>query len=280
VTAPPTFSVVVPTFGRPAHLAEALASVLAQTVTDLECVVVDDASEAAPALPDDPRLRLVRRDRNGGPAAARNTGIANARARYLAFLDDDDVWVPERLALALDAHARAPVTVCWQATLGHETVAPTGRRLDGPVADVLFDGMVPHLGATTIERVVAPPFDERYETSEDVEWWFRVAQQHPVATTPRVGLLYRPHTAPRPRTGHRNRVRDGRMFLEEHREWFDAHPRAKAFRLKRLGLAALRANDRRVALRCFAGSLRLDPQPRTAWHALRSIAPARGASDG
>jgi glycosyltransferase involved in cell wall biosynthesis len=115
----PEFSIIVPTFGRPAFLAEAVASVLAQTLADFECIVVDDATPGGlTASVSDPRVRTIRRDSNGGPAAARNTGIEEARGRYLAFLDDDDVWQPGRLEAARRAHERAPLVCCWQGTLG------------------------------------------------------------------------------------------------------------------------------------------------------------------
>jgi glycosyltransferase involved in cell wall biosynthesis len=266
----PTFSVVIPTFGRPAFLAEAVASVLRQSFADFECIVVDDASPEPASLADDPRLRLVRREHNGGPPAARNTGIDAARGRYVAFLDDDDIWTTERLSDAFEAHRRAPVAVCWQSTLGVEAPA-TGRVLEGDVGDTVLDGIIPHLGATSVERVHAPHFDERYEASDDVEWWLRLAQNLRVATAPRVGLLYRVHEGARPRTGQRKRLENGYMLLEEHAEWFACHPRAKAFRMMRMGLSATRVGERRTALSLLTTSFRLDPKPRTAWHALRSL---------
>jgi glycosyltransferase involved in cell wall biosynthesis len=273
----PRFSVVIPTYGRPALLGDALASVLGQTVDDFECLVVDDGSHEPPPLPADPRVRMVRRPTNGGPAAARNTGIAAATGRYVAFLDDDDVWAPERLTYAIAAHERAPVAICWQTTLGSRA-KPAGRVLEGDVRDTILDSTIPHMGATSIERAAAPPFDEHYGTSEDVEWWLRVAQQLRVATTTAVGLCYRVHDGPRERTAFDHR--DGQRLLDEHADWFARHPRAKAFRMKRMGLSALRVNDRRLARRCFAASLRLDPDARTAWHAVRALVPARGATGG
>jgi glycosyltransferase involved in cell wall biosynthesis len=270
------FSVVITTYKRPAYLTEAVASVLAQTFTDFECIVVDDASPEPPKLTDDPRLRLICRDVNGGAAAARNTGIDSAEGTYVAFLDDDDVWTPNRLADAAEAHARAPIATCFQATLG-STAAPSGRLLEGDVGDRVLDGMIPHLGATSVERTAAPRLDERYDASDDVEWWLRAARQLEVATTPRVGLLYRVHDEPRTRTSQLTRVHDGEMLLEQHAEWFRTHPRAKAFRLKRMGLSALQVDDRRLARAYFARSLRLNPEPRTAWHVLRTFAPQRRA---
>ena len=168
------------------------------------------------------------------------------------------------------AHQRAPVAVCWQATLGVD--APErGRILERDVSDTVLDGIIPHLGTTSVERVHVPRFDERYEASDDVEWWLRLSQDLHVATTPRVGLLYRVHQGARPRTGQRKRLENGYMLLDEHAEWFGRHPRAKAFRMMRMGLSATRIGERRTAVRLLVGSFRLDPKPRTAWHALRAL---------
>jgi hypothetical protein len=173
------------------------------------------------------------------------------------------------------AHERAPVAVCWQATLG-EDAPPSGRILDGDVSGTILDGIIPHLGATTVERAHIEHFDTRYEASDDVEWWLRTAQRMPVATTPEVGLLYRVHGGPRPRTSQRKRLENGYLLLEEHASYFDAHPRAKAFRLMRMGLSATRIGERRTALRLLGASFRLDPKARTAWHALRAAVPVSG----
>jgi len=272
------FSVVIPTHGRPAYVAAAVRSVLAQTFTDFECVVVDDASPQPPELPDDPRIRLVVRPVNGGPAATRNTGIDAATGTYVAFLDDDDIWLPDRLLGAHDAHGRAPVAVCWQSTLGAPAPTAAGRVLEGNVSDTILDDITPHLGATSIERALAPKFDERYDTCEDVDWWLRVSAECMVTTIRAVGLAYRTHPGPRDRTGTDRRVAGAQMLLREHADWFAAHRRAQAFRLKRLGLAALAAGDRTLARRSFTASFRLRPEPRTAWHVLRASAPAKGAS--
>jgi glycosyltransferase involved in cell wall biosynthesis len=274
---PPDFSVVVPTFGRPDFLGEAIGSILRQTVSAFECIVVDDGSSTPPGPFNDSRVRVIRRPVNGGPAAARNTGIAAATGRYLAFLDDDDLWQPDRLEGAVDAHRRAPIAICWQSTLGKPDQVYT-RVLEGNVRDTVLDRLTPHLGATSIERSVAPMFDERFASCEDVEWWLRATEDLPVATTRRVGLLYRAHDRPRGYTDPKSRVESASMLLEEYEDWFEKHPRAKAFRLMRLGLSALRVDDRRFARRCFTRSFALHPAPRTAWHALRTFDLRNGAT--
>ena len=132
---------------------------------------------------------------------------------------------------AADASKRTGVPRLRCAGNPHWASTPpaSGRLLEGDVSDTVLDGIIPHLGATSIERVHTPQFDERYEASDDVEWWLRVAQDLRVATTSRVGLLYRVHEGARPRTGQRKRLENGYMLLAENAEWFERHPHAGRF---------------------------------------------------
>jgi len=103
----PRVSVVLTTFARPHLVAKAVASVLVQTVRDLELIVVLDGPDAETErvlrdLPD-PRVRVRVREERGGQPAAINTGVALARASWTALLDDDDEWHPEKLAVQLRA---------------------------------------------------------------------------------------------------------------------------------------------------------------------------------
>lgn len=96
----PLFSVVIPVYNRAHILSATLQSVLAQSFQDFEIVIVDDGSRDDPVAVveaiADPRLRLIRQD-NQGASAARNTGIDQARGRYIAFLDSDDRFLPHHL---------------------------------------------------------------------------------------------------------------------------------------------------------------------------------------
>lgn len=101
----PRASVMMPAYDAEATLSEAVASVLAQTVGELELIVVDDGSQVpvAEVLADvrDERLQVVRRTRNGGTAAARNSALARVRAPVVCQLDADDLWEPGFLAAML-----------------------------------------------------------------------------------------------------------------------------------------------------------------------------------
>src|SRR5262245_24547581 len=97
----PLVTVVIPTHNRAGRVRSAIESVLHQTYADFEIVVVDDASEDGTENTVrgvlDPRVRYIRHAVARGDAAARNTGIRNSTGEYVAFLDDDDEWLPEKL---------------------------------------------------------------------------------------------------------------------------------------------------------------------------------------
>ena len=265
----PTFTVIVPTYERPELLAQTLQSILAQTVEDFECLVVDDASPHPAAVPDDARIRLLRLNENRGEPAARNAGLAAARGRYVTFVDDDDLYTPDRLAIALEALRRAPVAVCWRRGLDGSTGG--NRVLEGIVHDTILDAMTPQMGQVAIVKDVAPSFNESFSALTDVEWWLRVAASTPFATAPKVGLLYRKHNGPRNRNGIAERVRCSHLLLEEHADYFASHPAAKAFRWKRIGLMNQRLGNYSAARLAFLKSLRLHPELASVAHFVRSI---------
>jgi len=99
----PTVSVITPAYDAARFLETAMRSVAEQSYSDWEMIVVDDGSHDETAMIVerwarlDPRFRLIRMSRNGGPAAARNAALVQARGRYIAFLDSDDVWRPQKL---------------------------------------------------------------------------------------------------------------------------------------------------------------------------------------
>jgi glycosyltransferase involved in cell wall biosynthesis len=99
----PTVSVIIPTYNRAQTINRAVQSVLDQTFSDFKVIVVDDAStdgtDKLAASFKDSRIRYIRHDSNKGGSAARNTGIRSSTGKYIAFLDSDDTWLPEKLRL-------------------------------------------------------------------------------------------------------------------------------------------------------------------------------------
>ena len=99
----PNVSVILPAFNRVSLLGRAIDSILSQTYSDFELIVVDDCSTdnteqfVAELASKDGRIRYIKHSENSGVATARNTGIDLSAGRYIAFQDDDDEWLPDKL---------------------------------------------------------------------------------------------------------------------------------------------------------------------------------------
>jgi glycosyltransferase involved in cell wall biosynthesis len=266
----PTYSVVIPTYGRPRFLEEVLRSVYQQTVDSVEVIIVDDASPEPVRLPAGAPVQLIRAEKNGGAASARNLGAAAAHGDALAFLDDDDIWLPTRLEDAARGLLRAPISICGQGGVP--------RALHGNVHDEILDGVTPSLGATAIERGRWIPLDETYRSCEDLVWWLQVTPDNEVCTIERQGLQVRRHSGARVGYGAQQRIADSYRLMDEFADYFAAHPRAAAFRLRRIGLMQRSIGNVREARAAHLAAFRLKPNARDVRHVLRNlrtVAPAR-----
>lgn len=145
-------SVIIPTYNRADLIGRAIASVIAQIHQNLEIIVVDDASteniDQAIAHIDDPRLQYIRHPTNLGGSAARNTGIKAAQGEFVAFLDSDDTWLPDKLQLQLAEISKVNISdnlVCYSQFQSSPkvfyapSVFPTrGKQPQETVADYLW----------------------------------------------------------------------------------------------------------------------------------------------
>jgi glycosyltransferase involved in cell wall biosynthesis len=188
---------VIPIYNGCAYIVAALQSLVAQTRRDFEIIVIDDGSTdgsidlvrafAASTAADDPAIRVIRQD-NAGVSAARNRGIAAARADYVGFLDADDLWAREKVAHHVGLMAAHPAIDLTFSGFDHIDAA--GRNLSA--------GLVPTEGALRLERlmtrnvihssaviarreavVAAGGFDPALSFYEDVDLWLRVAALRP-----------------------------------------------------------------------------------------------------
>ena len=191
--APPLVSVVIPVFNRYDTLQMAVASALAQTERDIEVIVVDDGSTpplTRDRLPDDPRIVLLTHQRNSGAAAARNTGIKNAKGEFIAFLDSDDRWESGKLAAQIALMRREPDAIGGCITGFRSADGAVGALPDvGPdLTARLLLGCNLNPGTTLFcRRSVFDEigvFDEHYARLEDWDWLLRFARRFGLAAVP------------------------------------------------------------------------------------------------
>lgn len=202
----PTVSVVIPAWNRERVIAEAVDSALRQSLPPREVIVVDDGSTdgTAEALARYGSRITVLRQANAGVSAARNAGIARARGDWVAFLDSDDVWTPERLALLARDAVAVPDAIVHVADARYEAAgvtlfglrgwaAPQGAavRVADPLRHALAGVAVQGCAVRRGALAAAGPFDEGMRIYEDADLLCRLALAGPWAMTADVGVEIR-----------------------------------------------------------------------------------------
>jgi glycosyltransferase involved in cell wall biosynthesis len=239
----PQISVVIPVYNAERcdarYLREALESIAVQTYRNFEVIVVDDGSTdgSASLVEDfiashpDVRMRLVRKT-NGGQSSARNVGAAHAEGEWLTFLDQDDVWLPERLQIVIpylcdnvDLVYTDADTIdedgAVQALRIHGCCQAGGRHPKTCLADCLFEDCFVMPGITTVRReffASVGGFDEHLSGYEDDDFFVRAVQAGRIDYVPVSTLQWRFYTGNYSNSGRmvRSRLRYWRKLLSLH----------------------------------------------------------------
>ncbi|MEO5898231.1 MAG: glycosyltransferase [Vicinamibacterales bacterium] len=276
----PHVSVVIPVFNSSSVIAAALRSVFEQTYEDFEVIVVDDGSEDEAALCGElgkwgDRIVYVRQT-NSGPASARNTGIAKATGRLIAFLDADDEWLSTKLQQQVAYFERYPATgLLHTGVIGESALC---RDLGGPSRPAFCDLYHTRFFVNTLTVMIRAEvlqevgsFDERREIHiEDWDLWLRIAAKHPFGYLPEALAVYH-------RGGYMSRQVDRTyesqlLLMEKHRvlcreacaRHRDAPEKCERDRRHVLhrewGYERLQAGDRRGAREQFRRALAYSPR--------------------
>jgi glycosyltransferase involved in cell wall biosynthesis len=266
----PEVTIVIPTRNRWELLAAtALPSALGQEEVDHEIVVVDegstDGTAAGLASIGDPRLRVVRHDQARGVAQARNAGIAAAGGTWVAFLDDDDVWSPEKLRRQLDAGAQA--SFVYSAAAWLDAHRRYQRTLPPPSADGLSLRLLRWNeiwagGSNVIARTEVLTrlggFDERLFQLADWDMWLRLALAGSAAAVNDVLVGYVQQPQSMLLTDRRDVFAEFRYLVEKHQDAsarLGARPDSAKF-ARWVAFGHLRADRRRLAATTYLRAVR------------------------
>jgi len=276
-------SVVIPSRDRPELVAWAVQSVLDQDVP-VEVIVIDDGSDPALVAEGplgDSRVQIVRNEVSQGPTKARNIGLRASTGEYVAFLDDDDVWLRGKLSVCLEAAVAFPEAkvVVHRTAFG---IPPSAT--DSPQVDLVDYPLrrygttqTPHVDGVMVDGQLAREveFDEAFDAAQDVDFMLELARRSPFAIIDSVLAVHGTQDSPSlvsldRRVVARERLRD------KHRDVLYSTPPSRSFYHVRLGHLYRRRNERAKASREFLTALRHNPLNRLAWSGLAATAlPAR-----
>jgi len=187
----PLISIITPSWNVEGLIGETIASVQAQTFSDWELLIADDCSTDNTAAviesfaAKDPRVKLIRQPRNGGPALARQAAIEQATGRFIAFLDSDDLWLPTKLErqIAFAREHRAALSYTGFRRI-NEDGSVTGRLISVP-ASLTYDQLLRNTAIATltamIDRDISGPIAMKNEGYDDFCLWLDVLRPGHVA---------------------------------------------------------------------------------------------------
>lgn len=190
-------SVIIPTYNRARKLLRAISSVLYQTFSDYDILVVDDGSSDRTAdclAPMDYHIKYLPHPKNLGVSAARNTGIKASRSPLIAFLDSDDYWLPEKLSMQMDFFRQNPAAVACQTeeiwmrkgirvNPGKRHLKPSGDIFGRSLELCLVSPSALMLKRSLLDEVGF--FDESLRACEDYDLWLRISCRYPIYLIPR-----------------------------------------------------------------------------------------------
>lgn len=184
-------SVIIPVYNRANMIAEAVSSVLTQTYTDLECIVYDDGStdgsyDAASSIVDE-RLKVLT-GRNRGVSTARNRAVEESKGEFIAFLDSDDLWLPEKLSRQIEYMESGNYLIshtdeAWMRNGRRVKKGKRNRKIEGWIFKESLATCLISPSCTVISRKVWDEcgcFDEKMPAYEDFDLWIRICMKYPV----------------------------------------------------------------------------------------------------
>lgn len=231
----PLVSVIMPTRNRVSLLRRAVQSVLAQSEQNFELIIVDDAScDGTPKYltelaAQDARVRVVRNEASGGGAAARNAGIAIVRGSWVAFIDDDDEWLRNKLERQLATLAARPVAVACscnyiaQVESGKSRIVVTADQvtLRHLLTDNVLGGASMCICRAEVLRDIGG-FDARFRSAQDLDLWVRLRERGEILTCREALVIHRAHAGMRITTNMQSQYLGARHFYFKHRGLMDA----------------------------------------------------------
>ncbi|MEW6145839.1 MAG: glycosyltransferase [Thermodesulfobacteriota bacterium] len=262
-------SVIIPTYNRAKLLNISINSVLSQTYRDFELIVIDDCSkDTTSAVLDgiaDKRLRVIKNTSNKGIAAVRNIGVTLSRGRYIAFLDDDDEWLPDKLEKQIDVLDRGTTSLgcVYTGSLvvdsADDHVLQTSIPLyrNNVLKEMLFQNFITTstiaLKKACFDKVGL--FDEGIPYGEDYDMWIRIAEEYEYDFVKEPLAKYRSHQTAMTKN-YVTVINGVERILSKHRKLFASDKRAYSNHMLLLGVTYCYLGRTKDGIKTFVRAIR------------------------
>ena len=276
-------SVIIPTYNRSLTVGKAIESVLQQTYRDFEIYVIDDGStdNTWDALAPYREYVFYEYKENGGIASARNRGLELAKGDYIAFLDSDDFWKPEKLQRQLECFSKHPeyglvATRCITNRVDNDFNSISIRKIrrsgkSGWVYPALFCRNFLRTSSVMVKKECfqdVGKFDEAFPRCEEIDMWLRLSKKYPVGFINDTLTVY----TRRPKETRHNKVEGRKFWLQVLEKNYDPELIPRSMYKKRLGRiynhiaeSALEDGNREEGKQALDSAFALSPLDFRAW---------------
>lgn len=275
-------SAIITTFNRKVLLGKAMRSVLGQTFTDFELIILDNSSkdgteEMVKSMAEQDKRIVYVRHPQLNIAQARNLGVKTARGEFVGFLDDDDEWLPKKLELQVGMFDKSSANVALvyggfnRVTVEGEIYDTFKPRLRGKAFDGYFCGHDPLTGSASNPLMrktafdVSGLYDERIRSSEDWEMYLRLARDFEFEYVEEPVVNIRAHAGPRLGDQLENAANAELIACEEFKEYLAAHPKCHSYYLQTIGGKYCRVGKSGVGRKYIGQAIAVQPDNMVAW---------------
>lgn len=271
----PLLSIIIPTHNRPQLVITAVTSALKQTMEDLEVIVVDDASQIPPELPQDKRVRMIRLPESRGGAAARNIGTNLARSRWITYLDDDDRLLPDMATMSLQALSENTCTNPVAVISGLEVINTSGevtqKRIPPQLREKGSHFFLEEIEAgysyntkqtLVVERKLIEQiggWDETFPSRVHSELFLRLNPACSIIGLPVVTYQLTAHEGARVSRNIQLRQESFQRLINKHRTLFKAHPKMFAHFVYEQALMSQQLNQHGATISNLFLAMQIDP---------------------
>lgn len=284
----PKISVIIPTYNRESSIKKAIESVLNQTFSDFELIIVDDGSTDSTKeiisefLLKDKRVRYFYQSNSGGPSKPKNTAFKHCAGSYIAYLDSDDQWLSEKLKKQYNLMRESPentgLVACHAFVVGENDKEKGIRKVksSGSLEELLTkEGAFPFSSSSimvkreVIERVGG--FDENLRIGEDLDFYMRIAEgEYSLSFVDEPLFKYFVHSLNI--SGNLDRAyRDYKYLIKKHANFLEKDRNISSIYYRKLGTYALLAGDMKDSRKFFIKAISLKPNLRNISNFIFSI---------